>query len=357
MRVYIKFFTYIFIKSFLYVLAIMLSLVLVLNLLSELEFFKNIEVSNYFPLFLSFLNSPSMIFEMFPFIFFITAQLFFIKLFDNNEIETLKYSGLKNTKILIFLSAISLISGLVAVLIFYNLSSSLKNIYINLKSPHTIDGKYLAVVTKNGLWIKDLIDKKTLIINSSKIHKNYLIDNFITEFDDNFNVLRNIKSEKIDITNNEWIFQDAIIFENNKKSYNESLKLITHFNYETVQSLYSNLSSLSIFELYELRQNYKNLGYSITEVNLQLLKLGSYPLYFFLMTLFSSLLMFRMKYQYNTSLKISIGLFLTVIIYYLNNFFVVLGSTERIPLIISVFFPLLLLSIVNSFMLERVNER
>ena len=46
---------------------------------------------------------------------------------------------------------------------------------------------------------------------------------------------------------------------------------------------------------YELRKNYKDLGYSITEVSLQMLKLSSYPLYFFLMTIFSSLLMLRMK--------------------------------------------------------------
>ncbi len=357
MKVYIKFFTYLFFKSFFYVLAIMLSLVFILNLLSELEFFKNIEVSSYFPLFLSLLNSPSMIFEMFPFIFFITAQLFFIKLFDNNEIETFKYSGLKNTKIILFLSIISFISGLIAVIIFYNFSSNLKKVYINLKSPHTIDGKYLAVVTKNGLWIKDLIDKKTLIINSSKINKNFLMENFITEFDDDFNVLRNIKSDKIDITNKEWIIHNAKIYYKNKKDVSNTLTLKTHFNYETIQSLYSNLSSLSIFELYELRQNYKNLGYSITEVNLQMLKLASFPIYFFLMTLFSSLLMFRMKYQYNTTLKISVGLFLTVIIYYLNNFFVVLGGTERIPLLISVFFPLLLLTIINSLMLDKINER
>ena len=357
MKVYIKFFTYLFLKSFFYVTAVMLSLVFILNLLSELEFFKNIEVSNNFPLFLSLLNAPSMIFEMFPFIFFITAQLFFIKLFNNNEIETLKYSGLKNTRILIFLSIISFVSGLIAVLIFYNFSSNLKTIYINLKSPHTNDDKYLAVVTKNGLWIKDVIDKKTIIINSSKIDKNFLINNFITEFDKNFRVLRNIQSEKIDISKKEWIVYDAKIFEKNKSNINDFLRLKTHFNYETIQSLYSNLSSLSIFELYELRQNYKELGYSVTEVNLQMLKLSSYPLYFFLMTIFSSLLMFRLKYSYNTTLKISFGLFLTVIIYYLNNFFTVLGGTEKIPLIISVFFPLLVLSIINSVMLDRINDK
>ena len=78
MKVYIKFLTYTFFKSLLYVFLIMISLVFILNLLSELEFFKELNVEIYFPLFLALLNSPSTIFEMFPFVFIITTQLFFI---------------------------------------------------------------------------------------------------------------------------------------------------------------------------------------------------------------------------------------------------------------------------------------
>ena len=48
---------------------VMFSLVLILNILSELEFFRNINVSLYLPIYISILNSPSLIFEMFPFIF------------------------------------------------------------------------------------------------------------------------------------------------------------------------------------------------------------------------------------------------------------------------------------------------
>ena len=48
-----------------------------------------------------------------------------------------------------------------------------------------------------------------------------------------------------------------------------------------IQNLFSNLSSLNFFELYELRKNYKKLNYSITDVNLQILKLISYPIYFY----------------------------------------------------------------------------
>ena len=81
MKVYIRFITYVFLKSFLFVFSVMISLVFILNLLSELEFFKNENVSISFTLFLSLLNSPALIFEMFPFILLITIQLFFYKIF------------------------------------------------------------------------------------------------------------------------------------------------------------------------------------------------------------------------------------------------------------------------------------
>ena len=42
MKVYIKFLTYNFLKSFFYVIGIMFSLVLILNVLTELEFLKEL---------------------------------------------------------------------------------------------------------------------------------------------------------------------------------------------------------------------------------------------------------------------------------------------------------------------------
>ena len=73
-------------------------------------------------------------------------------------------------------------------ILFYSFSSSLKNFYLDLKTNYTSDGKYLAVITKNGLWIKDVIDDKILIINSVKIDQNYLIDAYISEFNSNFEI-------------------------------------------------------------------------------------------------------------------------------------------------------------------------
>ena len=357
MKVYLKFFTLIFIKSLLYVFFVMLSLVFILNILTELDFFKDINVKTSFTLFLAFLNSPALIFEMFPFIFLITTQIFFIKLFENKEIEVLKYSGFKNSKIVIILCGLSLIAGLMITLLFYHLSSNLKNFYLELKSPHTNDGKYLAVVTKNGLWIKDKINGKTLMINSNKIDQNFLIDNFITEFDKNYTVLRNIKSEKIDVSNEEWVIYGAKIFKKNNYEAKNLVLLKTNFDFKRIKSLYSNLSSLNFYELFELKKNYKKLNYSTVEINLQLLKLISYPIYLVLMSLFSALIMLRIKKFDNSTFKISLGLFISVIVYYFNNFFYVMGSTERLSVTTSIFVPIVILSIINSFMLIKINEK
>ena len=233
----------------------------------------------------------------------------------------------------------------------------MKNVYLEFKSNYSNDGKYLAVITKNGLWIKDKVDDKILIINSSKIDQNYLIGNFITEFDSNFKSLRNIKSEKIDVTSKRWVILNAKIYKKNNYEKIDKITIQTNFDYKRIQSLYSNLSALSIFELYELRKNYIRLNYSVTEVNLQILKLVSFPLYLLMMVIFSAALMLRIKYLDSSTFKISIGLFFSVIIYYINNFFYVLGSTERLSLFVAVFLPIFLLVITNSFLLNKINEK
>ena len=59
MKTYYKFILTVFSKSFIYVFFIMFSLVFILNILSELEFFRNIDVGLYLPIYISILNSQS----------------------------------------------------------------------------------------------------------------------------------------------------------------------------------------------------------------------------------------------------------------------------------------------------------
>ena len=117
------------------------------------------------------------------------------------------------------------------------------------------------------------------------------------------------------------------------------------------------MSSLNIYELHELRKNYLKLNYSVTEINLHILKLISYPIYLLLIVILSALIMLKIKQINGNTFKISIGLFLSVIIYYFNNLFNVLGSTEKINYLISVWGPLFILSLLISILTFKFNEK
>ncbi len=357
MNTYIKFLSSIFLKSFFNIFCIMTSLVFILNILKEIEFFSDKNVNTLYPIYLSLMSSPSIIFEMFPFIFLVSTQFFFIKLLNNNEINIFKYFGLNNFKIVKVLSILSLLLGTLIIVFFYNLSSNLQSYYLEFKNQYSKDKTYLAVINKNGLWIKDIYEDKISIINSSKIETNFLKNTIITTFDKNYNPIRNIKSDKIDIKNNTWIIYDASIVEKNTSKNEDLYNFKTNFNLKMIESLFSNLSSLSIIKLINLRDNYNSLNYSIVDVNLQIYKILTFPIFLMLMTIFSSVIMFNTKNFKSNTLKIVIGLFFSVLIYYISNFFNVMGSTEKIPIMFAIWIPLILLGIINTIMLVKINEK
>ena len=357
MKTYIYFLCLTFLKSFLNIFLIMISLVFILNILKEIEFLSVTDASAIYPIYLSLMNTPSQIFEMFPFIFLISTQFFFIKLFSNNEINIFKYSGLNNFKIINILSVLSFFIGILIITLFYNLSSNLQKYYLEIKNQYSSDKSYLAVINKNGLWIKDIVNKNINIINSGGMENNFLTDTFITTFDENYEPIRNIRSNKIDITSNDWLIYNATVFEDNEKKNINLFEFQSNFNLKRIKSLFSNLSSLSMFQLLDLRKNYKALNYSIVEVDIQLNKIFTYPIYLMLMTIISSIIMFNTKRFKSSTIKIVIGLFFSVIIYYISNFFNVMGNTERVPLYVAIWSPLLFLIIINSLLIVRINEK
>ena len=357
MKTYTKFLINGFIKSFFNVFIVMISLVFVLNILKEIEFFSDKEVNSLYPIYLSLMSSPSIIFEMFPFIFLIATQFFFLKLFNNDEINIFKYSGLKNIKIINLLSFVSFFIGVLTITIFYSFSSNLQHYYLQVKNQFSDDKLYLAVINKNGLWIKDVVNNQTSIINSSKIENNFLTNTFITTFDENFNLIKSLKSDKIDIKDNEWLIYNPTIFKDNISQKTDLIRFKSNFNQKRIESLFSNLSSLSLLKLIDLRKNYKLLNYSTVDVDIQIYKIATYPLFLVIMTILSSIIMLNTKKSSSKVLKIIIGLFFSVVIYYINNFFNVMGSTEKLPLMVSIWTPIIFLSLINLIMLVNINEK
>ena len=96
LKSYFKVFSFVFLSFF--------SLIIILNIFEEISFFKDTESSLLTPFLLTFLNAPSVVYETFPFIFFISIQFFFIKLLDKEELDIFKKISLSNFKLISLIS-------------------------------------------------------------------------------------------------------------------------------------------------------------------------------------------------------------------------------------------------------------
>ena len=208
-KVYQKYLITSFLKTLIVVFSIFLSLVIILNIFEEVSYLRDTDTNLFFPIFLTFLNSPSIVYETFPFIFFISTQFLFIKLLDREELDIFKKISLSNFKIITILSFFAFLLSLLILIIFYNLSSNLKFIYLDLKNKYSKDNKYLAVVTENGLWIKDEIDNSINIINAERISDGILYDVTINQFTKSYENINNILVDEINIKSKQWILKNA----------------------------------------------------------------------------------------------------------------------------------------------------
>ncbi len=355
-----KYFIKLFYKKIFLLTLIFFSLAFILSLFEEITFFSDSSNSKfYLPFMITLLNVPSTLLELFPFIVLISTQLFFVEIIKKKENELIKINRLDNFYLIKLLAICSFLFGILIIVFYYPISSKLKFFYFDIKNIYSEDAKYLKHYSGNGLWIKDEIDNEIYIISASSDNKDKFLKNvFITKFDNNFNIIESISSKKVDISLNEWVIENPIVFKNNKQiQLEKNISLSSHFNFDKINKTFRDLNSLNLFELFNLKRENMVLGYSTEEVDLHFLRIISLPVYFSIMVIISAIIMLNIKRDKPYIFHVLIGILLSVIIYYINNIFSIFGLTDKIPIYLSVFFPIIFLSIVSTIGLVRINEK
>ena len=357
-KVYKKNLLYMFTKNILIVTAFFFSLTLIMNLLEEITFFKDLSVAFTLPLLLTFFNSFSVLFEIFPFIFLIGTMSFYLEMLSNEELVIYKSYGLSNLRIVGFITGSAFFFGIFIILIFYHLSSNLKFLYYEIKNNYTTDDKYLAMVTENGIWIKDQLNGKTNIISAKNMVNEYLNDVSITQFDNKNDFIKLITSKKINIKNKTWVINEPTITnENSTQNSEENTVFESNFDSEIISSLFSNLSSLNLIKLQKLKKDYKILGYSTIKINSFQLSLYIYPIYLSIMVCIASILMLNIGHNKPKVYYLLGGILISVLVYYMNYLINILIENQKIPLMFSAWITPFLLILFCLIGLVRVNEK
>lgn len=350
-----------FLKTLLMFILVFYCFGMILNLFEEIEFFKNIDVSITTPLVLTSIFIPSMIIKILPFIVFLSSMWFMLKIRNNRDLLTLKSFGYSNFKIFIILASTSFVLGWLILIIVNPITSSMSKYYEITKSNYSRDIDHLVTFNKNGLWIKENIDNKQRIIAAYKPSGFNLIDVTIFHLDQKSNLIEKIVSSKANIKNNEWLLTDVTIFKTEAgilvgKKF-DKYRINSIYNFEKINTLFKNFDTMSFLDLI---LDYKNLldnGYNKLFLNQSLHSMLSMPFFLFLMTALAAILTLNtLKRSDNFKFTI-LGLIISVIIFYFKDLSLALGQTDRIPLILAVWAPVIALSFFIFIGVLQINEK
>ena len=350
-----------FLKTFFLIIGLFYGFGMILNLFEEIEFFKNLNVSVFKPIILTSIIIPSILLKLLPFLIFISSMWFMLKIRNNRDLLTLKIFGFSNIKILAILALTSFLLGWFILFFINPVTASMSKYYEKTKSNYSRDIDHLVTFNKNGLWIKENINNGIRIISAKKPDKMKLLDITILHLDNNFNLYEKITANEADIKDNNWVLTNANVFNLKKgifqKEISSTLNIVSIYNYEKINSLFKNFDTTSFLDLVF---NYNNLikkGYSKVFLDRALHSLLSIPFFLLVMTGLASVLTMNALKKSNNFKFIIVGLILTVLIFYFKDLSIALGVTDRIPLILSIWAPVIVLSLFIFIGVLQINEK
>ena len=80
-------------------------------------------------------------------------------------------------------------------------------------------------------------------------------------------------------------------------------------------------------------------------------------MYLTVMAILITTIIFNIKIDNRKIQLIVLGIFISVLIYYINDFFGIIGKNEKVPIYISIWGPQLILIIISIIGLLKINEK
>jgi len=352
-----------YIKSLFVVIAVMLSIILLINLLDEFTFFKSKKDLKFiFFIIFTILKIPNLLINLFPFIVLFGGIVFYLKIYNHNEVISLRVMGYSNIQIILIPALTSFIIGYIIVFLIVPFSSSMLRYYESLRSEYN-ETKNLVFVNETGIWILDKNEKEKNIIRIEKISKDFSVVNQITiyNYDTSNNFIKRIDATEGFIKDKNWQLNKVYIISTNKKNNNENY--LNNYNYTSnvniseLKNVYKNTDTTSLLDINKEMMILEDKGYSTIDLRIRYQKLISFPIYLLAMSILSGLMIINLGKTSNYLKYGSYGVIISVIIYFLNDLSITIAKSGIISVDFSVWIPIFLIILINLVGITQVNAK
>ena len=352
-----------FLKSLLVVLCVMFSIVLLITLLEEFNYFKTKQDLKFIQFIIfTFLKIPNLLFNLFPFIVLFSGIVFYLKIYNFNEVISLRVMGYSNIQIILIPALTCFVTGYLIVFLIVPFTSSMLKYYEEIKSEYD-QTKNLVVVNETGIWIIDKKENDKNIIRIEKIDKNFSSMTQITiyNYDKDNNFIKRIDANEGVINDTNWQLSKVnIISSNNKKNsenYFNNYTYKSNIKINELKNIYKNTETTSLLDINKEMFILEDKGYSITDLRIRYQKLISFPINLLAMSILSGLMIINLGKTSNYLKYGSYGVIISIIIYFLNDLSITIAKSGIISVDFSVWIPIFLIILINLVGITQVNAK
>tara|TARA_B100000809_G_scaffold217046_1_gene223027 strand:+ start:146 stop:1237 length:1092 start_codon:yes stop_codon:yes gene_type:complete len=332
----------------------------IMNIFEEINFFKDFSVAITTPIILSLLFVPSLLNYFFPFVILLSGMWFFLKIKKTDELTSMNVSGMSNLSVIIIPSFLSIILGIFFVTALNPITSLLVKKYETVKGNYEKEQDYLATVTVNGIWIKERGLKANYMIRASHLEKENLMGVTIYEFDKDNNFTRRIEADSANITSLKWVLKNITVINSDGIMLTEPIKdpfYFSMYDIKKIKSLYSNLDTISFWDLEHEINLLKQRGYSTREMQVKLHRSLAFPFFLLSMVLLSSVFTLGTTFKENNWTYVFLTIISSVLIFFFNDFSAALGKTDKLPIELSVWMPIAIIFIFSFVGIIHANQK
>ena len=356
-----------FLVSLFAVFFIFLAIALLINFVEEISFFKEKKLDNlmFTVFFLALSKTPNTIIELSIFIFLFSGIVFFVKIEKNNEINTILLSGISKLLPILVTAFLSFFIGLLIIFLLSPASSASLKYYENAKRIFS-SNENLIVINNTGLWFMENISNGYNIIRADKISNNEfnnLKNVTIYNLDSEFNFKKRYDGKEVFINKKNWKIENVTVLDSenevnfNSKNNFSNLNFVSSIDINNLKNFFSNSDTVSFWQITKNIKNLNDRGYSADELKIKFHKYLSLPIYLFSIILLSTIFTIRIKKDYGMLIYIFIGTIAAFIIYFLNDLSIAIGLSNKLPLSLSVWSPIMIIIFLSSINLIKIYDK
>jgi len=138
---------------------------------------------------------------------------------------------------------------------------------------------------------------------------------------------------------------------------NEKLIYKSTYDVVKIRSLYSNLDTISFWNLENEIKLLEERGYSTRDVRAKFQRSLAFPFFLLSMVFLGAVFTLGIRFKENSWIYIFISIVMSVLIFYFNDFSAALGKTEKLPVTLSVWMPIIIIFLFSSVGLIHANQR